>query len=256
VWPTLFHWGEFSVQSYGLFVAMGFLLGLGLALQEARRQGIPGERILDLSLVVILAALIGSRLLYILLDYQTYLKDPWAFFKIWEGGLVFFGGLIPALVIGLWYIQKAGLPLWQTADVLAPSAAAGQVCGRLGCLAAGCCFGRPADVPWAITFTNPASLAPLGIPLHPTQLYEALVALAIFALLLILRRTLFFTGQILVGYLLLTGVARFLTEPFRGDYRGNLIGGAWSDTRYLSVLLIIFSLLLGFYLLKKREKRA
>ena len=255
MWPTLFRWGGFSLQAYGLFVATGFLLGLGLALQEARRKGVPGERVLDLSLVVIGSALIGSRLLYAVLHYRTYWPNPWAFFKIWEGGLVFYGGLIPALVFGAWYIRKEGLPLGETADVLAPSVAAGQVCGRLGCLAAGCCFGRPAAVPWAITFTNPEALAPLGVPLHPTQAYEALAALIIFGLLLFQRRNPLFPGQIMVGYLLLSGSARFLIEPFRGDDRGNLLGGAWSDTRVLSALLIVFSLILGLYLLKKREKR-
>lgn len=256
MWPTLFKWGGFSLQAYGLFIAIGFLLGLGLALKEARQQGIPGERILDLSLVAILSALIGSRLLYALIHYRTYLQDPWAFFKVWEGGLVFFGGLIPALAVGFWYLRRAGLPLGRTADVVAPSVAVGQVFGRLGCLAAGCCFGRPADRPWAVTFTNPDSLAPLGVPLHPTQLYEALAALIIFGVLLFLRRHPLFPGQVIVGYLFLSSGARFFIEAFRGDFRGNLIGQAWSDTRYLSALLIVFSLTLGFYLLKKRARRA
>jgi phosphatidylglycerol:prolipoprotein diacylglycerol transferase len=255
LWPTLFQWGGFSLQAYGLFVAMGFLTGLGLALQEARRQGIPGERILDLALVVLLSALIGSRLLYALFHFRTYVQDPWAFFKVWEGGLVFFGGLIAALAVGFWYVRRAGLPLWQTADVVAPSVAVGQVFGRLGCLAAGCCFGRPADLPWAITFTQPQSLAPLGVPLHPTQLYEALAALILFGFLLFLRRNPRFPGQVMVVYLFWSGASRFFIEAFRGDYGANLIGETWSPTRYLSALLVIFSLILGFYLIKKRAGR-
>ena len=137
---------------------------------------------------------------------------------------------------------------------MAPSIALGQVFGRLGCLAAGCCFGRPTTLPWAVRFTHPEALAPLGVPLHPTQLYEALAALFIFLLLLSLRRIDFFTGQILTAYLFLSGWARLLIEFCRGDYRGNLIGGPWSDTQYISGLLIIFSLILAFYRLNRKEK--
>ena len=121
MFPVLFRWGGFSLHAYGLFIAVGFLLGIGLALKEARRQGLSGERLLDLSLVIIISAMIGSRLLYAIIHYPQYLKDPLSIFKIWEGGLVFFGGLILAFVVGGWYIKKVGLPFWETADLLAPS---------------------------------------------------------------------------------------------------------------------------------------
>ncbi len=254
MFPTLFHWGGFSLHAYGLFIAVGFLLGIGLALKEARRQGLPGERILDLSLVIIISAIIGSRLLYTIIHYPQYLKAPLSIFKIWEGGLVFFGGLILAFIAGGWYIKKVGLPFWKTADLLAPSLALGQVFGRLGCLAAGCCYGRPTDVPWAITFSDPESLAPTGIALHPTQLYESGAALVLFLLLILLRRKEFFVGQLIVVYLFFSGWARWAIEFFRGDYRGNLLGGGWSDTQYLSGLIILFSLFLGLYLLKEKGK--
>lgn len=256
MFPTLFRWGGFSLHAYGLFIAMGFLLGIGLALKEARRQGLPGERILDLSLYIIISAIVGSRLFYALIHYPQYLKEPLAIFKIWEGGLVFFGGLILASIVGGWYINKAGLPFWQTADLLAPSLALGQVFGRLGCLAAGCCYGRPSDLPWAVTFSDPECLAPIGIGLHPTQLYESSAALIIFFLLILLRRKTFFVGQGITAYLFFSGWARWLVEFFRGDYRGNLLGGGWSDTQYVSGLLILFSLGLGGYLLKRKREKA
>jgi phosphatidylglycerol:prolipoprotein diacylglycerol transferase len=254
MFPTLFRWGGFSLQDYGLFIAVGFLLGIGLALKEARRKGLPGERILDLSLVIIISAIIGSRLLYVIINYPQYLKEPLSIFKIWEGGLVFFGGLILAFMVGGWYIKKTGLPFWETADLLAPSLAMGQVFGRLGCLAAGCCYGRPTQVPWAVTFSHPECLAPTGIALHPTQLYESLIAMGLFFLLILMRRKKIFAGQLIVAYLFFSGWARWLVEFFRGDYRGNLLGGGWSDTQYLSGLIILLSLGLGLYLLKRKEK--
>jgi len=254
MFPTLFRWGGFSLHAYGLFIAVGFLLGIGLALKEARRQGLPGERLLDLALYIIISAIIGSRLFYAIIHYPQYLQDPLSIFKIWEGGLVFFGGLILSFMVGGWYIKKAGLPFWETADLLAPSLALGQVFGRLGCLAAGCCYGRPTQVPWAVTFSHPECLAPTGIALHPTQLYESGAALVLFFLLILLRRKKFFAGQVMVAYLFFSGWARWLVEFFRGDYRGNLLGGGWSDTQYLSGLIILFSFGLGVVLLKKKGK--
>ena len=132
------------------------------------------------------------------------------------------------------------MPFWETADLLAPSLALGQVFGRLGCLAAGCCYGSPTQVPWAVTFSHPDCLAPIGIALHPTQLYESGAALALFFFLILLRGKKFFAGQLIVAYLFFSGWARWLIEFLRGDYRGNLLGGGWSDTQYLSGGIILF----------------
>ena len=122
--------------------------------------------------------------------WQHFLEHPLDMVKIWEGGLVFYGGVIFALPTVIWYAKKKGLPLWQTADIWAPSIAIGHAIGRLGCFCAGCCYGRPAEgLPWAVTFTNPNSLAILGTPLHPTQLYESALELMNFLILMTLRRS-------------------------------------------------------------------
>jgi phosphatidylglycerol---prolipoprotein diacylglyceryl transferase len=252
MFPTIFQIGNFSLHTYGLLIAVGFLLGIGLALREARREGIPQEKVLDLSFYIIFAAILGSRLLFVLINYAYYWEHPWAFFKVWEGGLVFYGGFILAFLTGIFYLKKQALPFWKMGDLLAPSIALGQVFGRLGCFAAGCCFGKTTDLPWAVTFRDPQSLAPTGIPLHPTQLYEALTTFLIFLILMALKRRPFFPGFRLLTYLFLYGSVRWFLEFFRGDYRGNLAGGAWSDTQYISLLLVFFSIIMALYLRKRK----
>jgi phosphatidylglycerol:prolipoprotein diacylglycerol transferase len=252
VFPILFQIGGFTVHSYGLFTAAGFLLGIGLAVRGARQKGIPIEKILDLSFYVIFSAILGARLLYVIINYTHYLKHPLDFFKIWEGGLVFYGGLILSFLTGLWYLRKQKLPFWETADLMAPSIAIGQVFGRLGCFAAGCCFGQATNLPWGVIFTHPDSLAPTGIALHPTQLYEALTALIIFVFLWFLKGRPGFPGRVLLFYLFLYGLGRWVLEFFRGDYRGTLLGGGWSDTQYISVFLVFFSIILACYLKNKK----
>ncbi len=252
MFPILFHIGGLTVHSYGLFIAAGFLLGIGLAVKEARRKGIPAEKILDLSFYIILSAILGSRILFALINYPHYLEHPLDFFKVWEGGLVFYGGLILSSLTGFWIIHKQKLPFWETADLLAPSIAIGQVFGRLGCFAAGCCFGQPTARFWGITFSHPDSLAPTGIALHPTQLYESLTALIIFLILWFLRNKQKVSGRLFLYYLFLYGLGRWILEFFRGDNRGTLFGGSWSDTQYISILLVLFSIIIGCYLNNKK----
>jgi len=254
VFPILFHIGGFAVHSYGLFIASGFLLGIGLAVKEAGRRGIPAEKILDLSFYIIISAIIGSRLLFVLINYPHYLEHPLDLLKFWEGGLIFYGGLILSFLTGLWTIRKQKLPFWETADLMAPSIVIGQVFGRLGCFAAGCCFGKATTRFWGVTFTHPESLAPTGVALHPTQLYEALTALIIFFILGVLKDRQKVPGMIFLYYLFLYGLGRWLLEFFRGDYRGALLGGSWSDTQYISIFLIIFSIIIACYL-KNRKIR-
>jgi phosphatidylglycerol:prolipoprotein diacylglycerol transferase len=254
VCPILFQVGGVTIHSYGLFVAVGFLLGIGLAVKEARRKGIPTEKILDLSFYIILSAIIGSRLLFVLINYPHYLKHPLDFFKVWEGGLVFYGGLILSFLTGLWIIRRQKLPFRETADLMAPSIAIGQVFGRLGCFAAGCCFGQPTNRFWGVIFKQPDSLAPTGIPLHPTQLYEALLALVIFIILWLFKERQKVPGSLFLYYLFLYGLGRWILEFFRGDYRGTLLGGTWSDTQVISFFLVFFSIVMACYLNSKKNR--
>src|SRR5690606_15703803 len=154
---------------------------------------------------------------------------------------VFYYGMIAAEALALWLVRRYGMSMWTTADLFAPGIALGHVIGRFGCLLAGCCYGRPTDMPWAITFTDPAAAAnvgtPLGIPLHPTQLYDAGAELPIMVLLLATeRRGRTFAGRTFWLYILLYGVSRFIIEFYRGDERGAIMG--LSTSQFISVIAV------------------
>jgi len=251
--PVLFQLGSFSIYTYGLFVATGFLFGIAVAMKESRRIGEDPEIILDLSFYLILAGIIGSRLFYILENFANYYQNPLDIFKFWKGGLVFYGGLIPASLVGIWYLKKHNIEILKTLDIITPSAAIGQAFGRLGCFFAGCCHGRECNLPWAVVFTDPRSLAPLGTSLHPTQIYSSLNAFLIFLVLITIRRFKKFEGQVAASYFFLYSITRFTLECFRGDTRKTFFEGALSIAQVLSIGLVIFSLIIFFYLGRKRN---
>jgi phosphatidylglycerol:prolipoprotein diacylglycerol transferase len=226
VHPVLIRIGPLSIHTYGVLVAAGFLLGLSLAVRQGKKQGIPPERIIDIGFYALLAALIGSRLLFVAINAGHYVKHPLDIVKIWEGGLVFYGGLLLAVPVAWWYIRKHALDMGRLMDVFAPSMAIGHAVGRLGCFFAGCCYGKPAGVPWAVTFLDPECLARTGIPLHPTQLYESLGEFLNFLILITLRRWQSFKGQLFWTYIVLYSALRFTVEFFRGDVaRGYIVAG-------------------------------
>lgn len=224
--PVLIRIGPLSIHTYGVLVAAGFLLGLSLAVRQGKKQGIPPERIIDIGFYALLAAIVGSRLLFVAINAGHYLKHPLDVMKIWEGGLVFYGGLLLAVPVALWYIRKHSLDMGKLMDIFAPSMAVGHAVGRLGCFASGCCYGKPAGVSWAVTFLDPECLARTGIPLHPTQLYESLGEFLNFLILITLRRWQSFKGQLFWTYIVLYSALRFTVEFFRGDAaRGYVVAG-------------------------------
>ena len=177
MYPRVFELGPITGYTYGLLLAAAYLLGLQLARVRASRRGLDQNRILDLGIYIIISALVGAKLLLLVTDWSSFKADPRELLTLARSGGVFYGGLILAVAVALWYIRRAGLPLWTTCDVFAPGIALGHAVGRFGCLFAGCCYGKPTTKPWGITFTDPFAAAnvgtPLGVPLHPTQLYEA-----------------------------------------------------------------------------------
>jgi phosphatidylglycerol:prolipoprotein diacylglycerol transferase len=250
--PILFHLGPVSLHTYGVFVAMAFLAAIALALREAGKLGEDRNHILDLCFFVLIAAVVGSRLLYVIVEWPTFQQDPIEIVRIWHGGLVYYGGFIAAFFTAWWYVKKKGLSLWKTADILAPSIALGQFIGRIGCFFAGCCYGRACDLPWAVIFTDQESLAPKGIPLHPTQLYSSLNGLNIIAILMCLRRIKAFEGQVFWTYVLLYGVSRPILEFFRGDDRGILVAGVVSISQVISLVMAVVALMM-IILLRRRN---
>lgn len=247
MYPELFKIGPLTVYSYGVLLAASYLLGLRLAMSRARRWGLDANRVLDLGIYIIIAALVGAKLLLLVVDFDQFRQSPWDLLTLARSGGVFYGGLILAVSVAFWYIAKHRMPFWTTCDVFAPGIALGHVTGRLGCFAAGCCYGRPTDVPWAVIFTNPLAAAnvgtPLGIPLHPTQLYEAGAELLILVLLLATeRRGRPFAGRTFWSYMFLYAISRYIIEIYRGDPRGVLLG--FSTSQFISLVLAPLSLVM------------
>lgn len=252
MYPVLLEFGFFKIFSYGLLVAIGFLAAILLASSRAEKEGIEPQKIFDLCFYIMIFALLGARLLYVIVEYKYFLTAPLEIFKFWKGGLVFYGGLILGVTVALWYLKRHRMPVWKTSDLLAPSIALGQGIGRWGCFFAGCCYGVKTDVPWAISFADPRSLAPLGIPLHPTQVYLSLNALIIATFLIWLSKRKKFDGQIIWSYGILYSIGRFAIEYLRGDDRGFAIDQFLSTSQFVGVFVFILSL---FMLLTLRRKK-
>jgi len=240
--PILFKIGPITIYTYGVLIATAFFLGLALAARQARVEGEDPQKIMDLSFYILISAIVGSRLLYIVVEYKEYISNPLRIFKVWEGGLVFYGGFIMAMAVVIIYIRKHEMNLWKVGDILAPSVAIGQGVGRLGCFFAGCCYGRETDVPWAVIFKDPNTLAPMDVHLHPTQLYDSVNGFIIFVILLVLRKFKKFDGQLFLTYTLLYAVGRFIVEIFRGDERGFAIESFLSTSQFIAIPLFILSL--------------
>ena len=238
--PILFEVGGFPVYTYGLLLAAAYLLGLQFALVRARSRGLDPNRVMDLGIWIIISALVGAKLLLLLVDRGTFPMTAAGMMDLVRSAGVFYGGLIAAVVVALWYLWRHRMPIWTVTDVFAPGIALGHVIGRFGCLFAGCCFGRPTTVPWAITFDNEFAARNVGttldVPLHPTQLYEAGAELLILGFLLVLeRKGRPYPGRTFWAYMLLYAVSRFIIEFYRGDPRGMV--GSLSTSQFVSILL-------------------
>lgn len=256
--PILFEIGRFPVYTYGVLLAAAYLLGLQFALMRARTRGLDPNRVMDLGIWIIISALAGAKLLLLIVDFDTFGRNPAELLTLLRSGGVFYGGLIAAVAVALWYLRRHKMPMWTVTDVFAPGIALGHVIGRMGCLFAGCCFGRPTDVAWAITFHSEYAAqnvgTPLNVPLHPTQLYEAGAELLILVFLLLTeRKGRAFPGRTFWGYLLLYGVSRFIIEFYRGDSRGTV--GDFSTSQFVSMLIVPLSVIMLIVLSRRAGPR-
>jgi phosphatidylglycerol:prolipoprotein diacylglycerol transferase len=239
------HFGPtITLHTYGLLLAIAFIAGLWVASREAKRQGLDAGRVTDMAIWVLIAGLIGAKVLLVLVDFHYYQRSPRELWSIFQSGGVFYGGLIGGALVAWWYARRHGLAGWSTADALAPGVVLGQAIGRLGCFAAGCCWGKPTSLPWAVTFTDVyASRAvgtPMDTPLHPSQLYESGAAFLIFAFLLWLLPRKRFNGQVTLAYVALYSAVRFGLEFLRGDpERGSWFGGALSTSQVIAIVLLL-----------------
>jgi len=254
MYPDLFSIGPLSIHTYGLLVAIGFTIALLVAMKLGRKEGIGSQQVMDMGFIMILWSIIGSRLMYVLINFSYYKNHPLDIFKMWQGGLVFSGGLIAAVLAIGWYLRRHHIPFWKAGDLWAPSLAIGQGIGRIGCFMAGCCYGRPTDLKWGVVFSHPNSLAPLNVSLHPTQLYASLSGLIIFVVLILLHARKKFQGQVFLWLLILHSTGRLLIERFRGDERGIIPGSDMSITQ-LVTLLILIAAVIGLFVMKSRSEK-
>lgn len=216
--------GNLTVHWYGVLVAVGFLAGLWTASRRGLRDGLPADTMMDLGPWLIVGAIVGARLLYVVSYWnEVFAEAPWwEVFMIHHGGLVYYGGLLGAIGSGILFVRRRGLPLWKVADTVAPSIALGHVFGRIGCLMNGCCYGVPTDLPWGIRFPHLHESG--GVPVHPTQIYESTLNLALYVSLAWLFRRKRFHGQVFACYLVAYALLRSLVELFRGDYEVRALG--------------------------------
>jgi phosphatidylglycerol:prolipoprotein diacylglycerol transferase len=232
-----FQLGGLTIHWYGILVALGFVAGIWTAGRRALHNNLPQETIVDIGPWLILGGIFGARLFYVVSYWDDYFSDrPFLdVFKVYQGGLVFFGGLFGATLFGLIYIRLKKLPLWKTTDVLAPSVALGHSFGRFGCLMNGCCYGKPTESFLGIHF--PDAHETLGIAVHPTQIYDAMLNLGLYVFLAWTFKRKTFDGQIFALYLVIYSLFRFTVEFTRGDYSVRYLGDWATPAQIISLLL-------------------
>ncbi len=260
MYPKIFDVGPVTIHTYGLMLAIAFIAGIWLTSRNARKSGINPDLIWNMGLIVIFAALVGAKILLFFSDYTYYSQNPREIFSLstLRSSGTYYGGLLLALVASALYLRRAKLPTWSVADLAAPGIALGQAIGRLGCLSAGCCYGKPTRLPWGITFTDRYAYenvgVPLNTPLHPTQIYEAVATFLLFLYLTWRLSRKHFTGQVVLEYLASYAVIRFIVEFFRDDERGFVLNGLLSTSQLIAVLTLLGSGALFLYLRRRRAE--
>jgi phosphatidylglycerol---prolipoprotein diacylglyceryl transferase len=249
--PILARFGPFTIYTYGVLVAAGVLLGLWYARRQAPRAGLDPEKVWNLGIYLVLVALLLAKVWLVLSSWDYYRQNPREIFSVatFQSGGTFYGGILGAILTILLYTYFQKMPVISVLDTFAAAIPLGHAIGRLGCFAAGCCYGKPTSVPWAVTFhdevANQLAGTPLGIHLHPTQLYESSVEFLNFLFLVWLGKRQRFTGQMLGTYFILYGAERGTIEFFRGDPgRTMLFHESFSLMQVVSAGLV----LLGAYL--------
>ncbi len=255
---------DLSIPSYFFFLTLGFMIATNIVIREAERSREDVRAMLDLAILILISGLVGGRLGHILFEMpELYIEHPEYILQFWRGGLVYYGGLLLSIAVALVFCKRRKLDFWRVADIYAPAIAFGLAFGRMGCLSAGCCYGKPSDfpfgwrVPWGITFYSgqvPPDLR--GIPLHPTQIYEAVGSLLIYFYLVRLRKRQQYDGQVWWTFLAIYAAMRYVIEFFRFDVdRGVYLHGWLSTSQIIGAIIIVVSLFM-LPRLKARARRA
>jgi phosphatidylglycerol:prolipoprotein diacylglycerol transferase len=253
MYPILLRVGPLTLHTYGLFVALAFILALSMMRREFDREGIPVHLVDSLALVLMVSGIFGARIFYFLLNEFDALKaDPFMFFRIWEGGLVFYGGFLTAVLAAFIFSKKNEIAMLTLTDALAAPLLLGQAIGRIGCFFAGCCYGKMTECFLGVTFTHPESLALKFVKIHPTQLYSSLGDFVLFGIALFIGKKSPQKGILTAFYLLGYGVFRFFIEFLRGDDRGHFYRG-FSPSQWIGFLMITAGISLAVYVKRNQE---
>jgi phosphatidylglycerol:prolipoprotein diacylglycerol transferase len=260
--PEILHWGFLHVRSYGLMLAVAFLVGTWLSLREARRLGLDEDRLVNVVLLVLVGSVIGARALYVLEHVQEFRREWGSMLAVWQGGLTLYGGIVAGTVVGLTAARQMSLPMWTVADALTPAFALGTVFGRIGCFLNGCCYGVPTTLPWGVRFPADsfAGLEFGNAPLHPSQLYFALAGLVLFGVVWALRKRLDTPGFVFWSFLLMFALVRIpldATRAYEPEARLLTLGAVdIQESQVTSLALALFATLMMVRLRRLSTARA
>ncbi len=259
--PILIDLGFIQIPTYGVMLIVAVALAVWTLKLRAQQSGQDAPRLVDLALWLVIWALLGSKLLLVIVELPRYLRHPAELGGVLRAGGVFLGGLLAGIAAAAVLMRRYRLHFLPTADVLVPSVALGQAIGRVGCLMAGCCWGARCSLPWAITYTNPQAQAnvgtPLGVPLHPYPIYEGLFDLALYVVLAALFRRGLTAGRVFATYLIGYGGGRFFLEFTRGDeIRGFVFGGLLSTSQFIGLLMVATGVGIHAWLSRRRKNPA
>ncbi len=245
MFPTLLELGPITIRSYGLMLAISFLVGITYAARRAAQDGLNPDRVIGLTWLLILLGIMGSRAMYVIQHPGDFAADPLEAIRVWRGGLTLYGGLILAVVGGLIYMHRRTRRPWQYVDAMAPFISLGEGISRVGCFLNGCCFGKICELPWAVRFPADAHATQvLGAEhhVHPSQLYQAILGFGAFFLLSWVWRRRSFDGQVFWLFVLLHGASRLVVDFFRyyEESQSTVFGGVpFSDSQLLSIAVMI-----------------
>lgn len=241
--PILFKIGPIPIHTYGTMIALGVLVAFSVIKHLSKKANLDVDKVQDLTFFTLIVGFIGARLLYVLTQFDVFVNDPLQVFKVWNGGLVFLGGPIAAVPFFIWYARKHKLTAWAVMDCLIPGLAIAHSFGRVGCIGAGCCYGRPTNAEWGFKFHSDLVDRSLhDIYLHPVQAYESAAVFILFVGLLWVFKHKKFDGQVGLTYFMVYPIIRSITETFRGDYiRGFVIDGLLSTSQFISLLVFLIA---------------
>jgi phosphatidylglycerol:prolipoprotein diacylglycerol transferase len=257
VHPILIEIGPLKIYSYGFMLALSFWIGILLAARRAAKRGINPDHIYDMSIIMILGAVIGSRTLYILThraDYRSLID----IIALWQGGATFYGGFILAVAGAAVYIRRKKLSFFSVADTCAPSMALGFFFTRIGCFLSGCCFGHPTKSIVGVVFPphSPAGYYCAGLAVHPTQLYDSFYGLVMACALLLIDRRRPFTGFTFGMLCILCGAGRFTIDFYRFYEDSGFVGKLMTVSQLMSLALIaVGGLILGLLWARARKTK-